>query len=1327
MDIRTVNNIRCYSGDIAPESGVVFVFGSNPEGRHGAGAAKVARERFGAVYGRGEGLQGNAYALPTKDLRVTENRGFRSISPETITESIKKLYGTARRHPDKSFCIAYRNTDRASLNGYTGIEMMRMFAAAGPMPDNVIVSEEWAKTGKEILKMEQEPIQSAELLAQMQAVKEKTLANGSYMRTPTGEPTTLTEREWLISRTRSFRDAYGIWEKDALTAEILKNGINSVTLQLLKTVVSYGQDAEQINERVLTDHGILERISQEILREGDVICRRNDEASLILRGSEGTDSQVSPVEDYDRQVEYSHKQTALLEEWARANGIWHDNTDRTLSARYSFLAKEGEATVYYDEAENLVYKAISLDYYISPSLTLDRINIQNRLFPNDFLDIVGVGRDADGRFQFVCRQPFIRGEAPTPEEVRAFITGLGFRQVPGTDNEYTDDDIYIGDLHTGNVLKDASGILHVFDNELRLNTPGLGYGGKYILPDEKPAHELSPSGEPHSRDIIEFVHRYNAQHSTKERLVMDKSEFLTEGNDSILKQYDAYRVVAPGVNLAVDTRMDNVRDWYELVNDNGERLVRAANYVTGDLRSYDSAHFENATIGPDGSITLDAVAHSVSPEGDVETSERAYRVTFTRKELMEMTSKDISDTKDLILNVDGTPKILWHGSPAEFDTFDFSHAGENTGITEYTNRATGEKVTSDSDKAFFFTDNRQLAISYGFLARTQQLSRYSDLLTDIGSLLNNPEGSILSRIHSKAELIDAVGELRKEGDAQMNAILDKLPDLTGEKPLSSMAEADRKALAKDVFEVRNRYSELHRKNSHGGISNQLNNFVRQKDYLAYFAENLDRLCANDPTVRTEFDKDFNTYNNTFFGPDHGSGVSVFLESETRRMKAAGFHKEPVYLDTLTPSGKKDLLQKIENDLNACIESYNKDIETAGFKQSTHLYPVHIKARNPLVHDYQGSSFPDKYIPNEKYGTAYIAAKQVKKALADGNDAVIYKNIRDPFLGTTYGVFSTENIVMLDRSLLPKEQLDCTLKKITGTVEKYMEIKDKNMEKNMETPATVFEEYKGYGYSARTYENARQADITLAFATDFTTAGEKYTEKAAGNTRIPIILNGPLIGGRTIEFFVRQLITDINLKCRVLGIDKGNLRLNIAGNGIYTLAKSGYTQADTDKLITDVLAGIQDRDGIHISSIRSGGQTGVDEAGVKAGRALGLPTTVLAPKGWAFRIVDGNGNHRDIYDERAFKARFGVTMKEAVRQAPVRNTSAGPRWTPVRSRDGKWNYRDAAGHLLAGAWLDKAEPFRNGRAIIERGGTRAEINEEGVVTAILAQKMGGPKL
>lgn len=139
--------VNFYTGNITPNRYTIFVFGSNLEGRHGAGAAKIAREQFGAKYGQGEGLQGNAYAIPTKDLRVTANNGYRSISPEAIKESIRRMYCCAKAMPQMRFKIAYRNTDRRSLNGYTGYEMIRMFIDAGPIPDNVWVSEEWAATG----------------------------------------------------------------------------------------------------------------------------------------------------------------------------------------------------------------------------------------------------------------------------------------------------------------------------------------------------------------------------------------------------------------------------------------------------------------------------------------------------------------------------------------------------------------------------------------------------------------------------------------------------------------------------------------------------------------------------------------------------------------------------------------------------------------------------------------------------------------------------------------------------------------------------------------------------------------------------------------------------------------------------------------------------------------------------------------------------------------------------------------------------------------------------------------------------------------------------
>ena len=135
--------MKHYTGNIIPEPNTVFVFGSNPEGRHGAGSAKVAREKFGAIYGHGEGLQGHAYALPTKDLRVQENNGYRSISKEQIIENIKTAYQCANEHPNLDFKIAHRNVFATSLNGYTGIEMIEMFDAAGDIPENVWFSKEW--------------------------------------------------------------------------------------------------------------------------------------------------------------------------------------------------------------------------------------------------------------------------------------------------------------------------------------------------------------------------------------------------------------------------------------------------------------------------------------------------------------------------------------------------------------------------------------------------------------------------------------------------------------------------------------------------------------------------------------------------------------------------------------------------------------------------------------------------------------------------------------------------------------------------------------------------------------------------------------------------------------------------------------------------------------------------------------------------------------------------------------------------------------------------------------------------------------------------------
>lgn len=168
-----------YEGNITPDANTVFVFGSNPEGKHGLGAAKTAREQFGAQYGVGEGMTGNAYALPTKDLQKAKGTRWyhpgkqeenevkewykshdysevqnhplnseRTVSPQQIINSIQKLYEIAKQNPTKQFKVSNYKLGELSLNGYLGEEMVEMFKAVGEIPANIVFSKEWVDTGK---------------------------------------------------------------------------------------------------------------------------------------------------------------------------------------------------------------------------------------------------------------------------------------------------------------------------------------------------------------------------------------------------------------------------------------------------------------------------------------------------------------------------------------------------------------------------------------------------------------------------------------------------------------------------------------------------------------------------------------------------------------------------------------------------------------------------------------------------------------------------------------------------------------------------------------------------------------------------------------------------------------------------------------------------------------------------------------------------------------------------------------------------------------------------------------------------------------------------
>lgn len=130
---------KTYKGFITQlKDNQIFVFGSNTQGKHGKGAALIARNKFGAIYGQAEGPQGQSYAIITKDLTKSIHP---SRTKEQITQQIHDLYEYARNNPDKEFLVAYSGTG-TNLNAYSNKEMADMFSSE-VIPNNIMFEDEF--------------------------------------------------------------------------------------------------------------------------------------------------------------------------------------------------------------------------------------------------------------------------------------------------------------------------------------------------------------------------------------------------------------------------------------------------------------------------------------------------------------------------------------------------------------------------------------------------------------------------------------------------------------------------------------------------------------------------------------------------------------------------------------------------------------------------------------------------------------------------------------------------------------------------------------------------------------------------------------------------------------------------------------------------------------------------------------------------------------------------------------------------------------------------------------------------------------------------------
>ena len=113
----------------------IFVFGSNMNGNHAGGAARLAVEKFGAIMGEAKGIQGQSYAIPTLD------KDMQKVTEEKLLVFLENFGNYANEHPEKEFLLTAIGT---GIAGFDASYMAYMVLRAN-LPDNVTLPKEFVK------------------------------------------------------------------------------------------------------------------------------------------------------------------------------------------------------------------------------------------------------------------------------------------------------------------------------------------------------------------------------------------------------------------------------------------------------------------------------------------------------------------------------------------------------------------------------------------------------------------------------------------------------------------------------------------------------------------------------------------------------------------------------------------------------------------------------------------------------------------------------------------------------------------------------------------------------------------------------------------------------------------------------------------------------------------------------------------------------------------------------------------------------------------------------------------------------------------------------
>ena len=265
-----------------------------------------------------------------------------------------------------------------------------------------------------------------------------------------------------------------------------------------------------------------------------------------------------------------------IEQWAKENGCYFTEDD---IAKDSLDGKvwndEGaEATIYRSKDGKSVIKVMSIDHYYNNAIDYyhDRNNHFNEVFPDTAIEVVGYGRDSEGRPSIIYKQPLVEGKTvydyfngdgiKANEYIDNMLAEMGYDKKVAYDDFGLEADsngkYNLFDVNYTNVLIDKNGKPHVIDAEV-LPIDYKNDGKIEIKDNEQYGAERSNDGGTRYRKgeaSEESVQRDNA---TKRKAV---DETVKKSGSKVNVHESVDDIDNPEVKSAIE-HGENVKGWYD--------------------------------------------------------------------------------------------------------------------------------------------------------------------------------------------------------------------------------------------------------------------------------------------------------------------------------------------------------------------------------------------------------------------------------------------------------------------------------------------------------------------------------------------------------------------------------------------------------------------------------------------------------------------------------------------------------------------------------------------------------------------------------------------